>query len=50
MNTTGCEDGAHLLYASDVVGLSVVGTADANSYGYLGGVGVRAINPVPIIE
>ncbi len=49
-NTTGCLDGAHVLVADDQVGLSVVGTADANSYGYLGGVGVRAINPVPVVE
>ena len=49
-NTTGCADGAHVLNADDQVGLSVVGTADANSYGYLGGVGVRAINPVPVVE
>jgi hypothetical protein len=48
--STGCEDGAHLLTATDPVGLSVVGTAPANSYGYLGGVGVRAINPDPVIE
>jgi hypothetical protein len=49
-NTTGCADGAHVLFAEGQVGLSVVGTADANSYGYLGGVGVRSINPDPIIE
>lgn len=49
-NTTGCADGAHLLTATEPVGLSVVGTSSANSYGYLGGVGVRAINPTPIIE
>ncbi|HUT79069.1 MAG TPA: IgGFc-binding protein, partial [Polyangia bacterium] len=49
-NTTGCLDGAHVLIADDQVGLSVVGTADANSYGYLAGVGVRAINPVPVVE
>jgi hypothetical protein len=45
-NPTGCVDGAHLLTASDPVGLSVVGTAYANSYGYLGGIGVKPINAV----
>ncbi len=49
-NSTGCLDGAHVLSATDQVGLSVVGSAHANSYGYLGGVGVRSINPAPIIE
>ncbi|MCK9460845.1 MAG: IgGFc-binding protein [Proteobacteria bacterium] len=42
---TGCTDGAHLLTASAPVGLSVVGTARNNSYSYLGGVGVKPINP-----
>jgi hypothetical protein len=46
LHTTGCEDGAHLLTASAPVGLSVVGTAWANSYGYMGGIGVKPINPV----
>jgi hypothetical protein len=45
-DTTGCEDGTHLLTASEPVGLSVVGVARANAYGYLGGVGVMPINPV----
>ncbi len=49
-NSTGCIDGAHVLMATDPVGLSVVGTSNDNSYGYLGGVGVRWINPNPIIE
>jgi hypothetical protein len=49
-NTTGCLDGAHVLTAAGQVGLSVVGTSSANSYGYLGGVGVRSINPDPVIE
>ncbi|MFO8074186.1 MAG: IgGFc-binding protein [Polyangia bacterium] len=49
-NTTGCADGAHVLFAEEQIGLSVVGTADANSYGYLGGVAVRAINPTPVVE
>jgi hypothetical protein len=49
-NSTGCLDGAHVLTATDQVGLSVAGSSSANSYGYLGGVGVRAINPAPIIE
>jgi hypothetical protein len=31
-------------------GAQTFGAADANSYGYLGGVGVRSINPDPIIE
>jgi hypothetical protein len=48
--STGCSDGAHLLTATDPVGLSVVGTSPANSYGYLAGVGVRVINPDPVIE
>ena len=46
LDDTGCVDGAHLLTASEPVGLSVVGTALAVSYGYLGGIGVRPINPV----
>jgi hypothetical protein len=46
---TDCVDGAHLLTASAPVGLSVVGTDYADSYGYLGGIGVKPINPV-IIE
>jgi hypothetical protein len=41
-----CTDGAHWLEAAEPVGLSVVGEDFANSYGYLGGVGVRAINPI----
>lgn len=49
-NTTGCLDGAHTLEASAPVGLSVVGTDYCQSYGYLGGVGVRSINPNPVIE
>ena len=49
-NSTGCLDGAHVLTATDPVGLSVAGSSEANSYGYLGGVGVRSINPAPIIE
>jgi hypothetical protein len=43
---TGCVDGVHLLTASAPVGLSVVGTAKDNSYGYLGGIGLKPINPV----
>jgi hypothetical protein len=46
--TTGCADGLHLLSASAPVGLSVVGTARATSYGYLGGIGVESINPVVV--
>ncbi len=49
LGVAGCVDGAHRLTASEPVGLSVVGEDFANSYGYLGGVGVRAINPV-IVE
>ena len=45
LNDTGCVDGTHLLTASAPVGLSVVGTAYANSYGYMGGVGLEPINP-----
>ena len=44
-----CVDGTHTLLADEPVGLSVVGEDFANSYGYLGGVGVRSINPI-IIE
>ncbi|MDD5308419.1 MAG: IgGFc-binding protein [Deltaproteobacteria bacterium] len=47
-NTTGCTDGAHLLAATAPVGLSVVGTAAWISYGYLGGVGLKPINPVVV--
>jgi hypothetical protein len=49
-NDTGCLDGAHTLEASAPVGLSVVGSDYCQSYGYLGGVGVRSINPNPVIE
>jgi hypothetical protein len=49
-NTTGCLDGAHTLQADAPVGLLVIGTDTAQSYGYLGGVGVRSINPEPVIE
>lgn len=49
-DSTGCSDGARLLTASAPVGLSVVGTSPFVSYGYLGGVGVRSINPYPVIE
>jgi hypothetical protein len=45
----GCTDGAHWITSEEPFGLSVVGEDFANSYGYLGGVGVRAINPV-IVE
>lgn len=46
---SGCVDGTHRLTSSQPVGLLVVGYDMANSYGYLGGVGVRAINPVPMV-
>jgi hypothetical protein len=49
-NTTGCLDGAHAISSTEPFGLSVVGTASYQSYGYLGGVGVRSINPKPVIE
>jgi hypothetical protein len=49
-SSTPCTDGANVITATEPFGLSVVGTASANSYGYLGGVGVRAINPNPVIE
>jgi len=49
-DSTGCLDGAHEITGDNPFGLSVAGTASANSYGYLGGVGVRAINPHPVIE
>jgi hypothetical protein len=44
-----CTDGPHSIVSDEPFGLSVVGEDFANSYGYLGGVGVRAINPV-IVE
>ncbi len=44
-----CVDGPHRLEADMPVGLSVVGEDFVSSYGYLGGVGVRAINPVPMV-
>jgi hypothetical protein len=47
---TGCEDGVHVISADEPVGLSVAGTSTCNSYGYLGGVGLRPINPGPVIE
>ena len=50
LNDTGCLDGAHTLEASAPVGLSVIGTDTTQSYGYLGGVGLRYINPDPVIE
>jgi hypothetical protein len=49
-NSTGCLDGAHAISSTEPFGLSVVGTASYQSYGYLGGVGVRSINPKPVIE
>ena len=42
-------DGYHYLSADAPVGLSVVGVDYAQSYGYLGGVGVKYINPDPEI-
>jgi hypothetical protein len=48
--TPTCSDGVHRLTASAPVGLTVVGMHGANSYGYLGGIGVRFINPHPVIE
>ncbi len=50
LNTNDCQDGAHVISGDQPFGLSVVDTSYANSYGYLGGVGVRPINPDPIIE
>jgi hypothetical protein len=49
-STNGCVDGAHSITSAQPFGLSVVGSAYCQSYGYLGGVGVRSINPNPIIE
>jgi hypothetical protein len=49
-NSNSCVDGAHFISAAETFGLSVVGTASYQSYGYLGGVGVRSINPSPVIE
>jgi hypothetical protein len=48
-DTTGCEDGVQRLTADGQVGLIVVGTARYQSYGYLGGIGLRSINPDPVI-
>jgi len=48
-NSTGCVDGYHYLSADAPVGLSVVGIDYAQSYGYLGGVGVKYLNPDPEI-
>jgi hypothetical protein len=45
-----CEDGPHAIYSETPFGLSVSGIKNSGSYGYLGGVGVREINPAPIIE
>ena len=45
----GCVDGTHRLEADHPVGVSVVGEDLYNSYGYLGGVGVRFINPVIVV-
>jgi hypothetical protein len=45
-----CEDGVHRIWSEQPFGLSVVGTDWCQSYGYLGGVGVRFINPLPIVE
>jgi hypothetical protein len=50
VDSTPCTDGANTITGDAPFGLSVAGTASANSYGYLGGVGVRAINPHPVIE
>jgi hypothetical protein len=44
----GCEDGAHYIWSEEPFAVSVVGEDFANSYGYLGGVGVRSINPVVV--
>ena len=41
---------SHRLFSSQSVGLLVVGYDFANSYGYLGGVGVRAINPIIVVK
>jgi hypothetical protein len=49
-NSNACTDGTHFISSAQPFGLSVVGTASYQSYGYLGGVGVRTINPNPVIE
>jgi hypothetical protein len=49
-NSNECEDGTHYISSEKPFGLSVVGTASWQSYGYLGGVGVKIINPDPVIE
>jgi hypothetical protein len=48
-DAAGCVDGPQLLVSDKPVGLSVIGFDSRNSYGYLGGVGVRAINPIVIV-
>ncbi len=50
LDSNTCVDGAHSISSNEPFGLSVVGTGDHQSYGYPGGIGVRAINPDPVIE
>ena len=47
---TGCIDGPHAIWSDAQFGLTVAGTAPANSYGYPGGMSVKNINPEPWIE
>jgi hypothetical protein len=49
-NSNPCTDGAHAIYSEEPFGLAVTGISSAQSYGYLGGVGLRPINPTPDIE
>jgi hypothetical protein len=43
---TLCADGPQLVQATEPVGVSVVGTAEAGAYGFLAGTGIAEINPV----
>jgi hypothetical protein len=46
---TLCVDGPHVVRAKDGrIGVSVVGTAVAGAYGFLAGIGAKAVNPVVI--
>jgi hypothetical protein len=48
-STDDCFDGTNIITSEQPFGLSVVGFDWCQSYGYLGGIGVWAINPDPTI-
>ena len=50
VDVANCVDGTQHLVADKPVGLSVVGWDFGTSYGYLGGVGVRTINPIIVVK